>query len=72
VHVIAVSFLREVLVPDFSKSPEDIFKAGMDARVRGEQVTACPYPDESGEREHWLEGWHEPDDLDEPDELGFA
>ena len=64
--------LNEVPMPDLSKSPEDIFKAGVAARVRGEQVAACPYPDESGEREQWLEGWHEPDALDEPDELGFA
>ncbi len=30
---------------------------------------ACPYPDESGERERWLEGRHEPDQA-EAEELG--
>ncbi len=49
----------------------DAVKAGMDARGRGEAVTACPYPDGSGERVQWLEGWHKPD-LGEPEELGFA
>lgn len=57
---------------DPAKAANDIFQTGMDARAYGEQVTACPYPDESGEREQWLEGWHGPDDIDEPDELGFA
>ena len=32
---------------------------------------ACPYPDESGEREQWLEGWHEPDQAG-AEEVGFA
>ena len=32
---------------------------------------ACPYPDESGDREQWLEGWHDPDQA-EPEELGLA
>jgi ribosome modulation factor len=59
-------------MPDPAKTAEDVFQAGMAARGKGEPVTACPYPDESGEREQWLEGWHEPDDIDEPDELGFA
>ena len=41
------------------------------ARGEGEPATACPYPDKSGEREQWLEGWHDPDQA-EPEELGFA
>ena len=53
------------------KAVTDIFQAGMDARSQGKPATACPYPDEGGEREQWLEGWHEPDQA-EPDELGFA
>jgi ribosome modulation factor len=53
------------------KAANDIFQAGMNARGQGEPATACPYPDESGEREQWLEGWHKPD-LDEPEDLGFA
>ena len=59
-------------MPDSDVSPSDIFKAGLDARAKGEPHTACPYPDESGEREQWLEGWHKPDGADAPDELGFA
>ena len=59
-------------MPDPVEAANDIFKAGMEARSQGQPATACPYPDESGEREQWLEGWHKPDDLDEPDELGFA
>ena len=58
-------------MPDPAKAANDIFQAGMDARGQGEPATACPYPDESGEREQWMEGWHKPD-LDEPEELGFA
>ena len=59
-------------MPDPAKAATDVFQAGMDARGQGKPVEACPYPDESGEREQWLEGWHEPDDIDEPEELGFA
>ena len=44
----------------------------MNASGKGEPATACPYPDESGERRQWHEGWHEPDDIDEPEELGFV
>lgn len=35
-------------------------------------ATARPYPGESGKREQWVEGLHEPDDTDEPDEIGFG
>ena len=56
---------------DPAKTASDIFQAGVDARGKGEPVTACPYPDESGKREQWLEGWHDPDQA-EPEELGFA
>ncbi len=58
-------------MPDPAKAANDIFRAGMDARGEGEPASACPYPDEGGEREQWMEGWHKPD-LDEPEELGFA
>jgi hypothetical protein len=37
----------------------------------GMPAATHPYPDESGEREEWLEGWHDPDQA-EPEELGFA
>jgi ribosome modulation factor len=59
-------------VPDPTKAANDIFQAGMNASGKGEPATACPYPDESGERRQWHEGWHEPDDIDEPEELGFV
>jgi ribosome modulation factor len=58
-------------MPDPAKAASDIFQTGMDARGKGEPATAFPYPDESGEREQWLEGWHDPDQA-EPEELGFA
>jgi ribosome modulation factor len=56
-------------MPDPAKAASDIFQTGMDARGKGEPATAFPY--ESGEREQWLEGWHDPDQA-EPEELGFA
>ncbi len=57
---------------DLVASPEDIAKAGMDARARGDDIAVCPYPNGSGERQQWLEGWHKPDSMDVPVELGFA
>ena len=58
-------------MPDPAKAANDTFMAGIEARRQGKPVETCPYPDESGEREQWLEGWHNPDQA-EPDELGFA
>jgi ribosome modulation factor len=56
---------------DPTKAATDVFQAGMDARGKGEPATASPYPDESGKREQWLEGWHDPDQA-EPEDLRFA
>ena len=38
-------------MPDPAKAANEIFQAGMEARGQGKPVEACPYPDESGERE---------------------
>ncbi len=59
-------------MPGRDDLPAEIFQAGLNARVAGKLATDCPYPDQSGEREQWLEGWRKPDDVDEPPELGFA
>jgi len=33
------------------------FDEGMDAFVRGIERYACPYPENSNEREEWLDSW---------------
>lgn len=33
------------------------FDEGMDAFGRGIERSECPYPENSDEREEWLEGW---------------
>ena len=62
---------KEQYTPDPAKVANAIFQAGLDARGEGKPVEARPYPDESGEREQWEEGWHEPDQA-EAEELAFA
>ena len=45
---------------------ENPLDEGRDAFARGVQVADCPYPDDSEQREEWLEGWdqrkHHPKD----------
>ncbi len=47
------------------KLPSQVFAEGMSARGLGKPVTACPYPEGSGDRDAWTDGWHEGDALDE-------
>jgi ribosome modulation factor len=45
------------------------FDEGMDAFGRGIERSACPYPEESDEREIWLEGWDDAKHYAEDDEV---
>ena len=42
-----------------------VFAEGMEAREDDQPVTSCPYLPGTDEHAHWVDGWHEPDGLDE-------
>lgn len=47
----------------------DPYKEGQDACGRGVPRSDCPYPEDSDEREAWLEGWDDTSELNDEGEL---
>ena len=52
-------------MPPTTRSIHAVYADGMEAREADQPATACPYPADSDEHAHWVDGWHEPDALDE-------